>query len=81
MNERLILQGALQEKKMERMKLAIRAEALISGLRTKVLPASVTPLAELQTAQIRELAIELDGIRVEYMQLTREIDSIRKELG
>lgn len=81
MSERLILKGAHQEKKMERMKLAIRAEALIRGLRTSILPASVTPLSDLRTDEIRELAIELDDLKAEYEKLRSDISNIEKELG
>ena len=81
MSERLILEGALQEKKMKRMKLATRAEGLIRALKIAVQPASVTPLKDLRTDEVRELAIELDDVRKEYLSLSKGIEEIEGELG
>ena len=81
MSERLMLEGALQEKKMQGISLATRAEGLIRALKIAIQPASVTPLKELRTDEIRELAIELDTLKTEYVGLTQQMADISRELG
>lgn len=80
MSERLILRGALQEKKMERMRLAARAQGLISAIKQIVQPASVIPLRDLRTAEALELAADLHGLRESYAVLCLEIEEIEREL-
>lgn len=81
MSERLILEGALHEKKMAHMKLATHAEGLIRALRVALIPASAVPLKDIRTAEIRLQAAELDDVHTEYLQLSRDIAEIEKELG
>ena len=81
MSERLILEGALQGKKMERMKLAVKSEGLIRALKTIIQTSSVTPLAELRTGEALEMMKELHATKKKYDALTGEIDEIKKELG
>lgn len=81
MSERLILEGALQEKKMQRMKLATRAEGLIRALKIAIQPGSITPLKDLRTDEIREFAVDLDGVRRAYLKLSEEMTEIEQELG
>jgi hypothetical protein len=81
MSERLMLEGALQEKKMQSINLATRAEGLIRALKISIQPASITPLKDLRTDEIRELAIELDSLRIEYVNLTQQMTDISRELG
>jgi hypothetical protein len=81
MSQRLILRGALEEKKMARIKLAARAAGIIRALKIIVQPAAVTPLEELKSAEAAELAAELDGVRGQYLKLCSEIVEIEQELG
>lgn len=81
MNQRLVLRGALQEKKMERMRLAARAQGLIVGIKQIIQPASVVPLKDLQTAEALELISELHKLRRKYLPICRDIEEIEKELG
>ncbi len=81
MNDRLMMKGALEEKKQDRLRLATRAEALIRGLRTAIMPASVMPLDDLRTAEVAEMARELNEVKQQYSRLMREIDDIKRELG
>jgi len=81
MNDRLTMRGALEEKKQERIKLATKAEALIRGLRTAIMPASVTPLEELKTAEILALAQDLHSLKSRYDFLITQIKELKKELG
>ena len=81
MSERLILRGALQEKKMDRMRLAARAQGLIAAIKQIVQPAAVIPLKDLQTAEALELVSELHKIRELYLPLCRQIKEIERELN
>jgi len=81
MSERLILEGALQEKKMKSMELATRAEGLIRAMKDALMPASVMPLKDLRTGEVRLQAAELDDVRTEYLQLSKDMAEIKKELG
>ncbi|MBW1666858.1 MAG: hypothetical protein JRJ66_02165 [Deltaproteobacteria bacterium] len=81
MSERLILEGTLQEKKMERMKLATKAQGLIRSIKMIIQPAPVTPLGELRTGEALELMAELDRVKRRYDRLSAEIGEIKKELG
>ncbi len=81
MSERLMLRGALQEKKLERMRLAARAQGLISAIKQIVQPASVIPLRELRTDEALELISELHRLREAYMPLCAEIGEIERELA
>lgn len=81
MSERLILKGALQEKKLERMRLAARAQGLITAIKQIVQPASVIPLKDLRTDEAFELISELHRLRDVYMPLCAEIGEIERELA
>ena len=81
MSDRLVLRGALAEKKEKRFRLAAKAAGIISALRRMVLPAAVTPLADLPTAEIMALAVDLDSVRDAYMELSAEMADIERELG
>jgi len=81
MSDRLTLMGALEEKKQARLKLATKAGALIKSLDTMILPASVTPLEELKTAEILELAQDLHDVKTRYATIMSEIKDLKKELG
>jgi len=81
MSERLILKGALEEKKMARVKLATQAEGLIRGLKVIIQHASVVPLKDLRTGEARELMVELDEVRSAYLKTCAEIEDIQRELG
>jgi len=81
MSERLILQGALAEKKMQRMELAAKAEGIIRRLKMILQPASVTPLRELNTTEVRIFGIVLDEVKEKYVGLCNEIAEIERELG
>lgn len=81
MSERLMLKGALEEKKLRRMKLATRAEALIRAIKIIIQPASVTPLRDLRTGEALELITELHTLCGDYARLSGQIDDIRRELG
>ncbi len=81
MSERLILKGALQEKKMERMRLAARAQGLISAIKQIIQPASVIPLKELRTDEALELISDLHRLRESYLPLCEEIREIERELA
>ena len=80
MSERLILKGALQDKKMERMRLAARAQGLITAIKQIVQPASVVPLKDLRTDEALELVADLHGLREQYVPLCAEIEEIEREL-
>ena len=80
MTERLILMGALQEKKREKMRMAVRAQGLITAIKQIIQPASVIPLKELQTPEALELMTELQQIREQYLPLCAEIEQIEREL-
>lgn len=79
--DRLILKGALQEKKMARMQMAARAQGLISGLKAMIQPASIVPLKDLKTGEALELLKELDALRGEYVTLTCDIEEIERDLA
>ena len=81
MNHRLVPRGALQEKQMERMRLAARAQGLIVGIKQIVQPASVVPLKDLQTTEALELISDLHNLRRLYLAICRDIEEIEKELG
>ncbi|WP_028320388.1 hypothetical protein [Desulfatiglans anilini] len=81
MSERLMLKGALEEKKLRSMKLAIKADGLIRGIKQIIQPAAVTPLRDLRTSEALELIGELDDLKTEYVQVVAEMDEIRRELG
>jgi uncharacterized protein (DUF2249 family) len=81
MSERLILQGALQEKKMERMKLAVKAEGLIRAMKTIIQFSSVTPLGELKTGEALEIIKDLHKTKSRYDALTGEMNEIKRELN
>lgn len=81
MSDRLILQGSMQEKKMERMKLATKAEGLIRAVKSLIQAASVTPLAELQTGEALEVMKELHQTKKKYDFVTGQIAEIKRELG
>lgn len=81
MGERLILKGVLQEKKMERMRLAARAQGLITGIKHIVQPASVIPLRDLRTDEALELISELHRLREQYAALCSHIEEIERELN
>ncbi len=80
MSERLILKGALQDKKMERMRLAAHAQGLITAIKQIVQPASVIPLKDLRTDEALELASELHRLREVYLPLCAQIEEIEREL-
>jgi hypothetical protein len=81
MSERLILKGALQEKKLVRMRLAAKAEGLIVGIKNLIQHASIVPLRELETGHALELIRELDNLRTQYLALCDDIGKIERELG
>lgn len=81
MSERLILRGALQEKKMERMRLAARAQGIITAIKQIIQPASVIPLRELKTSGALEMVSELHRLRELYLPLCVEIDELERELN
>jgi len=81
MSNRLTMMGALEEKKQARLKLATKAGALIKSLDAMILPASVTPLEELKTAEILEFAQELHDVKTRYAKIMSEIKELKKELG
>lgn len=81
MSERLILRGALQEKKMERMRLAAQAQGLISAIKQLIQPASIIPLRALRTDEALELVSELHGVRERHARLCAEIEEIERELS
>ena len=81
MSERLILKGALQDKKMERMRLAARAQGLITAVKQIVQHASVIPLKDLRTDEALELISELHRLREIYVPLCAEIEEIERELN
>lgn len=81
MSEVLILKGALQEVKQNAMRLATRAEGLISAIRQLAQHASVIPLRELKTEELLEMAAQLDKTVKEYRGERARIDAIRRDLG
>ena len=81
MSERLILKGALQEKKLERMRLATRAEGIIRGIKAIIQPASVMPLKDLKTGEALSMMEELDELRTSYLKVTRDVEEIERELA
>ncbi|NSW85223.1 MAG: hypothetical protein HPY84_02775 [Syntrophobacteraceae bacterium] len=80
MSERLMLKGALHEKKRECMTLAIRAQGVITGLKHIIQPASIVPLKDLKTDQALELMKELHELKQEYLQVSRDVDELEQEL-
>jgi len=81
MRQRLILKGALEEKKMERMRLAATAQGLITAVKEILQPAAVIPLRELRSAEALELVNELHRVRRKFLALVPEIHEIERELG
>ena len=81
MSERLKLRGALEEKRLKAQDLAVRAAGIIRAMRGLTLPAAVTPLAEIDSAQILQLAAMLHEIRTKYMSLASDIEALKRELG
>ena len=81
MSERLKLRGALEEKRLKAQDLAVRAAAIIRAMRDLTLPAAVTPLAEIDSAQILQLAAMLHEIRTNYISLVSDIEELKRELG
>lgn len=80
MSDRLILKGALHEKKRDRMTLATRAQGVITGLKYIIQPASVMPLKDLKTDLALELVTELHRIRHEYLKVSADVDELEREL-
>jgi len=81
MSERLKLRGALEEKRLKAQDLAVRAAGIIRAMRDLTLPAAVTPLAEIDSAQILQLAAMLHEIRTNYISLASDIEELKRELG
>ena len=81
MSERLMLKGALQEKKMQRMGLATKADGLIRAVRNIIQPAVIVPIIDIKTGQAKELITELDDIRQQIVILDAQIAEIMRELG
>ena len=81
MSERLMLKGALEEKKQAKLKLATRSAGIIRALKQIIQPAVITPLKELRTDEAKELIEELHELRTQYLQVSGEMEEIEKELG
>ena len=81
MSERLILEGALTEKKRRQIAIATKADGIIRALKMIVQPGAVRPFAELKTGEARQLIVELDELHTEYVALLGEIKEIKQELG
>ena len=80
MSERLMLKGALADKKQARMQMAARAAGLITGIKVIIQPAAIIPLKDLKTGDARALIRELDDLRGDYLKLTAEIEELEREL-
>ena len=81
MSERLIMEGALAEKKRRQIAVATKADGLIRAIKTIIQPGAIRPFAELKTGEARQLIIELDNLHTEYVTLLAEISEIKQELG
>lgn len=81
MSEYLKMRGALEEKKLAAQELAVRAAGIIRALRDLALPAAVTPLREIDSAQVLQLAQMLHEIRGRYMDICADMGMIKKDLG
>lgn len=81
MSEYLRIRGALEEKKLKAQELAVRAAGVIRALRDLAVPASITPLREIDSAQILELSRMLHEIRGRYMDIISDMEMIKKDLG
>lgn len=81
MSERLILKGALSEKKTRRMQMAAKAAGLITGIKHIIQPAAVIPLKDLKTEEALSLMEELHELVQEYLQVSREVEELERELS
>ncbi|WAC06592.1 MAG: hypothetical protein OS130_10035 [Thermodesulfobacteriota bacterium] len=81
MSERLILQGALAEKKRKQIAIVTKADGIIRAIKIIIQPGAIRPFAELKTGEARQLIIELDDLHTEYVQLLDQIADIKRELG
>jgi len=76
-----MLEGALHSKKMQSMKLATRAEGIIRAVKQILQPASIIKLKDVRTGEAVELIGDLHEVRRQYLDLCREIEDIKKEMG
>lgn len=81
MSERLIMEGALAEKKRRQIAIVTKADGLIRAIKMIIQPGAVRPFAELKTGEARQLIIELDDLHTEYVNLLDQIAEIKQELG
>ncbi len=79
--ERLIMKEKVAELRENRLRLATDAADLIRELDQKVLPLAVVKLEEMDTENIKGLANSLHNVRVEYLQVCRDIKTIEEALG
>ena len=62
------------------MRLAARAQGMITAIKQIIQPASVIPLKELKTAEALELVSELHKLRELYLPLCCQIEEIEREI-
>ncbi|MCE5336960.1 MAG: hypothetical protein LLG06_20465 [Desulfobacteraceae bacterium] len=81
MSRRLILKGALAEKKLKYSELSTQIDPLIREINALMMPASVIPLVELQATRALRKMTEIYRLRKRCLELKSDIDEIEKELG
>lgn len=81
MSERLILKGALAEKRSRRLNLAAKAEGLIGAVKDRLSMAKIQPLKDLKMPEIMALTQDLAGTHAEFLQVNVEIEDLERELS
>lgn len=79
MSERTMLLGLLSEKKEEITRIKIKLDGLIKDMRYHLNPFDAIDNLDLETA--REYLKDAIKLKRRYLELTREIKKIEKELG
>lgn len=79
MTERLKFEGHLQEKEFAAKRLRLRIEGLRDSVRACLDPFAA--ILDLKADVAAEQAVELAGLLVDYREIQREIEAIRKALG
>ena len=81
MSERLILKGALAEKRQRRLEIEAEIGGLTHSLKGLILPAAVLPTRDLSAGQIKAQAVRLEELHTEYLKLLADIEAIERDLA
>jgi hypothetical protein len=75
------LRGILSQKRLTKGELAIKADALMKGIKHLLAASAVTPLEEIDAAGVLSLARELMEVKEKHSSVLEEIRKLKKELG